>query len=159
MVIGTAGYLQDLTYLGDRILLCQHLHHHPFLFGCELNIDEAFFAISRCIVSRPTTLSNSAIRSCSWLCMASCSKSRGALSRNSVFQRASSCGLSCCFRHNSAVLLAPLTRSRTTCALNSAVNFRRCAILYPLLADSIHAGFHFASCPIPGGHYTDIAIW
>ncbi len=55
MVIGTAGYLQDLTYLGDRILLCQHLHHHPFLFGCELNIDEAFclyYAFYKAVASK-----------------------------------------------------------------------------------------------------------
>jgi len=30
--------------------------------------------------------------------------------------------------------------------------------MYPLLADSIHAGFHFASCPIPGGHYTELLL-
>src|SRR5260370_9164787 len=87
MVIGTAGYLQDLTYLGDRILLCQHLHHHPFLFGCELNIDEAFFPISRCIVTQPRPLSNSPFPFCSCLCMAFSSKCGGALSRNSFFHR------------------------------------------------------------------------
>src|SRR5436305_6311882 len=65
MVIGTASKLQDFANLGDRILLCQHLHHHPFLLAGELKIAEAFFAISSCSVSRPTTRSSSAIRSCS----------------------------------------------------------------------------------------------
>src|SRR5260370_38166085 len=35
MVIGTPAYLHALTYLGDPILLSQHLNHNPFLFVPE----------------------------------------------------------------------------------------------------------------------------
>src|SRR6266849_2758782 len=66
---GATGHVQDVTHLGDRILLCQHLHHRPFLLGGELKSAEAFFASSSCMVSRPTTRSSSPIRSCSWLCI------------------------------------------------------------------------------------------
>src|SRR6266704_1790603 len=37
---------------------------------------------------------------------------------------------------------------------NSAVNRRRCIIVTPFLGLIILPGFHFARCPIPGGHYS-----
>src|SRR5579883_1584263 len=63
MIIGTASAVQDVTDLGDWILLHEHLHHRPFLLDGEFKSAEAFFAISSCMVSRPTVRSNSAMRS------------------------------------------------------------------------------------------------
>jgi hypothetical protein len=51
MIRGTAGTVQDFTNLRDRILLCYHLHHRPFLPDCEVKSIEALFAMSSCIVS------------------------------------------------------------------------------------------------------------
>src|SRR6266702_2475375 len=153
LLVVTAGAVEYLTDHSEWKVLCEHRYHRTFLAKGTQQC-RGFFAISSSIVSRPTSRSNSAIRSCSALRFWSCSNTSGARSRNSVFQRASTCGLSWCCRHSSAVLCAPLIRSSTTCVLNSAVNVRRCVIVYPFLGSSIPPGFHFARCPIPGGHYT-----
>jgi hypothetical protein len=69
VVVTAAGKVHQLASHPDRILMPLHqtLYDHSPSLGAEPEFLNTFFAMSNCIVSRPTIRSNSAMRSCSWV--------------------------------------------------------------------------------------------
>ncbi len=65
VVEAAAGQINQLTGQSYRILMLfnQPLHDHSLFLGVEPEYLNTFFAMSNCMVSRPTIRSNSAIRS------------------------------------------------------------------------------------------------
>lgn len=122
IIVVAARRIHQITHHFHRIAkpLRQAVNERSFSRGGKPEYPNTFFATSNCMVSRPTTNSNSAICSASWLFSGrERSNNSAARARNSCFQRDRTVSLIPYSRLACARLFWLVSSSRTTRALNS----------------------------------------
>jgi hypothetical protein len=133
----------------------QHVHHQPFVFCCEFKIAEVVFAISSCIVSRPTKRFNSEMRSCSSLFTLYLILFKDARSMVEKFAlpMGEQLRIELMLAANLGSTLGPTQQIKHHLCFELGNKSSSLCHKELLLGDNIHSGFHFARCLIPGWRY------